>query len=66
MIMFTTGEVTRRELERTGSPGYVPDIYRYNQLPRAVLSAFERHWVPYLDGKITLEQALRDLVRDTR
>jgi hypothetical protein len=66
MIMFTTGEVTRRELERTGSPGYMPYIYRYNRLPPAVLSAFERHWVPYLDGKVTLHQALRDLVRDAR
>jgi hypothetical protein len=46
MIMFTTGEVTRRELERAGSPGYVPYIYRYNQLPPMVLSAFERHWLP--------------------
>jgi len=66
MIMFTTGEVTRRELERTGSPGYMSYVYRYNQLPPAVLSAFERHWVPYLDGKVDLQQALRDLVRDAR
>jgi hypothetical protein len=66
MIMFTTGEVARRELERTGSPGYVPYIYRYDQLPPAVLSAFERHWRPYLEGKTPLEQALRDLVRDAR
>ena len=66
MIMFTTGEVTRRELERTGSPGYVPYIYRYDQLPPAVLSAFERHWRPYLEGKAPVEQALRDLVRDAR
>jgi hypothetical protein len=51
VIMFTSGEVTRRELERTGSPGYMPYVYRYNQLPPAVLSAFERHWRPYLDGK---------------
>jgi hypothetical protein len=66
VIMFTTGELTRRELERTGTPGYESYVYRYNQLPPAVLSAFERHWRPYLDGKTTLEQALRDLVRDAR
>lgn len=66
MIMFTTGEITRRELERTGNPGYVPYLYRYNQLPPTVLSAFERHWRPYLEGKAQLEQALRDLVRDAR
>jgi hypothetical protein len=66
MIMFTTGEVTRRELERTGTPGYVPYVYRYNQLPPSVLSAFERHWLPYLNGKAPFAQALRDLVRDAR
>ena len=66
MIMFTTGEVTRRELERTGSPGYMPYVYRYEQLPPAVLSAFERYWLPYLDGKVAREQALRDLVREAR
>jgi hypothetical protein len=66
MIMFTTGEVTRRELERAGSPGYVPYLYRYDQLPPAVLSAFERHWRPYLDGKTDLQRALHDLVRDAR
>ena len=66
MIMFTTGEVTRRELERTGSPGYMPYVYRFDQLPPAVLSAFERHWLPYLDGKTPLQQALHDLVRDAR
>ena len=66
MIMFTTGEVARRELDRTGSPGYVPYHYRYNQIPAPVLSAFERHWRPYLDGKTPFDQALHDLVRDAR
>jgi len=66
MIMFTTGEIARRELERAGSPGYEPYVYRYNQLPPPVLSALERHWRPYLQGKATLEQALRDLVREAR
>jgi hypothetical protein len=66
MIMFTTGELTRRELERTGSPGYVPYVYRYNQLPPAVLAAFERHWLPYLEGKAPFEQSLSSLVRDAR
>jgi hypothetical protein len=66
MIMFTSGEITRRELEATGSPGYVPYHYKYNQLPPAVLSAFERHWLPYLQGKAPFDRALHDLVRDAR
>jgi len=65
-IMFTSGEIARRELERTGRPGYVPYIYRYDQLPPPLLSAFERHWIPYLDGKSSLAQALHDLVHDAR
>jgi hypothetical protein len=66
MIMFTTGEVTRKELADTGVPGYQPYDYRYNQMPAAVLGAFERDWLPYLDGKAPLEKALHDLVRDAR
>jgi hypothetical protein len=31
-----------------------------------VLSAFERHWRPYLEGKAPFDQALHDLVRDAR
>jgi len=66
MIMFTTGVVARRELADTGSPGYATYGDRYNQLPPAVRSAFERDWQPYLDGKISFEPALHDLVRDAR
>jgi hypothetical protein len=66
MIMFTTGEVARRQLERTGTFGYVPYVYRDNQLPRAVLAAFEQQWRPYLDGNTSFEQALSALVRNTR
>jgi hypothetical protein len=61
------GRITKMIAEESArQTGYMPYVYRYNQLPPSVLSAFERHWAPYLDGKITLEQALRDLVRDAR
>jgi hypothetical protein len=66
MIMFTTGVLTSRELADTGSPGYRAYFDRYDQLPPVVRSAFERDWLPYLDGKVSLEQALHDLVRDAR
>jgi hypothetical protein len=69
MIMFTSGEVTRQELAATGGPisnRYIPYYREYNQLPPAVLSAFEKHWLPYLQGSTSFEQALRDLVRDAR
>jgi hypothetical protein len=66
IIMYTTGAVARRELADTGRPGYVPYVYRYDQLSPAERSAFERDWQPYLDGRVPFEQALHDLVRDAR
>ena len=59
---FLRGEIYRRGANL--KPGIDP--YRYNQLPRPVLSAFERHWLPYLEGKTPLAQALHDLVRHAR
>jgi hypothetical protein len=66
MIMFTTGRVAQQELRKSGDTEYVPYAYTYNQMPPAELSAFERDWQPYLDGKAPLEQALRALVREAR
>ena len=66
MIMFTTGVITARELANTGSPGYASYGDRFNQIPPLVKSAFERDWLPHLDGKVSLERALHDLVRDAR
>ena len=37
-----------------------------SQLSAAEQSALERDWQPYLDGKTSFEQALRELVRDAR
>jgi hypothetical protein len=66
MIMFTSGAVARQELAKSGNGEYVPYAYRYNQYTPVERSALERDWQPYLDGKVSLEQALHDLVRDAR
>ena len=66
MIMYTSGAIARRELAETGRTGYEPYVDRYDQLPPAERSAFERDWQPYLDGKAPFQQALHDLVRDAR
>jgi hypothetical protein len=47
------------------APIYLARLWA-SQLPPTVLSAFERHWLPYLDGKTSFEQALSALVRDAR
>ncbi|HTA41602.1 MAG TPA: hypothetical protein VK789_04090 [Bryobacteraceae bacterium] len=65
-IMFTTGEIARRELAKPGGPEYVPYASKYNQLTPVERTAFERDWRPYLEGKVPLDQALHDLVRDAR
>src|SRR3984893_12452383 len=66
MIMVTSGAIARRQLADTGRPGYKPYVDRYDQLPPAERSAFERDWQLYLDGKAPFQQALHDLVRDAR
>jgi hypothetical protein len=65
-IMFTSGALARRELADTGRPGYVPYVDRYDMLPAATRAAFERAWLPYLNGRSRLAEALHDLVRDAR
>jgi hypothetical protein len=64
-IMFTSGTLARRELATAGST-YVPYVDRYDMLPPAERTAFERDWLPYLDGRVSLQGALHDLVRDAR
>jgi hypothetical protein len=66
IIMFTSGAIARQELTKSGSSEYVPYAYRYNQYTPVERSAFERDWQPYLEGKVTLDQALHDLVHDAR
>ncbi len=67
MIMVTSGEIAKRTLTRSGRPGYQRYDERYRDLiPDGERSAFERDWLPYLDGRIPFDQALHDLVRDAR
>jgi len=67
MIMVTSGTIARTVLANTGRPGYQRYDERYpEQIPAGERSAFDRVWQPYLDGKISFEQALHDLVRDAK
>jgi len=67
LIMVTSGELAKRELARTGRPGYRRYDERYEeQIPSVERAAFDGVWLPYLDGKIPFDQALHDLVRDAR
>jgi hypothetical protein len=64
-IMFTSGTLARIELAKAGST-YTPYVDRYDMLPAPERSAFERHWLPYLEGRAAFDRALHDLVRDAR
>lgn len=60
MIFYTAGEATRRAV-----PGHVPyaeknGVWARGQEP--LRGALEAAWGPWLDGKITSEQAITDLV----
>ena len=67
LIYYTTGELARRELGKSGDAAYKPYAYRYGVYTRGwqkLRDALERHWRPYLDGNRSFEDALDALVRD--
>jgi hypothetical protein len=69
VIFYTTGELVRHELGMVGDSHYMPYAYRfdvYSKGMQAERAALERDWQPWLDGKVPFEEALRNLVRDSR
>jgi hypothetical protein len=65
MMMYTSGVVAKRELANAGR-SYQTYGERYPGMMPSVRAAFERDWLPYVEGKTPFEQALHDLVRDAR
>jgi hypothetical protein len=66
LMFYTTGELVRRELGKTGDAHYLPYAYRFDVDPKGMdkdRAALERAWQPFLDGKVTYEEGLRNLVR---
>jgi hypothetical protein len=63
-IFYTAGEVTRRLF-----PGHVPyaeavGLWERSQDFGAMRPLLQRHWQPWLDGQITLDEALRRIAVD--
>jgi hypothetical protein len=67
LIFYTTGELVRRALGKTGNSHYLPYAYRFSVYEKGMLpdrASLEKNWQPWLDGRVPFEEALRNLVRD--
>jgi hypothetical protein len=63
ILFATTSELTRRALARRGATGYIG--FDRDLLTRAwpqYRAPIERHWLPYLSGQGTLEEAIEKIV----
>lgn len=62
VLFYTTGEMVKRSLAaQSGRADYVPYAYRYGLFEQAwpqFRPLLERHWQPYLDGKIPFDAAI--------
>jgi hypothetical protein len=66
ILFYTSGELTRRALARRGVSDYRPYILNMYEGPfRGFRPSLETHWQAYLDGKVSREAALRQILIET-
>ena len=66
ILFYTSGELTRRALARRGVSDYRPYILDMYEGPfRGFRQSLETHWQAYLDGKVSREAALRQILIET-
>lgn len=66
ILFYTSGELTRRALARRGVADYQPYILgMYERGFRGFRQSLETHWQAYLDGKVSREAALRQILIET-
>lgn len=61
VLFYTTGEVVRRTLAAQRPGAYMPYAYRHGLYARGWQNfqwLLERHWQPYLDGKVDFDRAI--------
>jgi hypothetical protein len=68
ITLYTTGVIVKRELRSPSDRApYLPDENRVTMFARdgwpKLVTAIQKYWQPYLDGRIPLQAALHDLVR---
>jgi hypothetical protein len=66
LVPFTTGKAVQARLAAQGVADFEPSVYRDGLLERqpsqAYREAFERVWQPYIDGKVPMAEAVRQVV----
>ena len=66
ILFYTSGELTRRALARRGVSHYQPYILgMYGRVFGGFRASLETHWQAYLDGKVSREAALRQILIET-
>ena len=66
ILFYTSGELTRRFLAERGVRDYKPVILdMYGRGYRGYRQPLETHWQAYLDGKLTREAAIRQILIET-
>jgi hypothetical protein len=66
ILFYTSGELTRRALAKRGVRDYQPYITdMYERGFRGFRQSLETHWQAYLDGKVTREAAIRQILIET-
>ena len=66
ILFYTSGELTRRALARRGVSDYQPYILgMYERGFGGFRQSLETHWQAYLDGKVSREAALRQILIET-
>ncbi len=66
ILFYTSGELTRRSLAKRGVSNYQPVILgMYERGYRGYRQSLETHWQAYLDGKVTREAAIRQILIET-
>lgn len=66
ILFYTSGEFTRRALAKRGVSDYRPYITdMYERGFRGFKQPLETHWKAYLDGKVSREAAIRQILIET-
>ena len=67
ILFYTAGELTRRALAKRGVDNYqrIIDAGMYERGFQGFKQPLETHWQAYLDGKVSREMAIREILIET-